>query len=214
MAVWDVGDTAASFYNAIDVNFSGDNATVTPDPEPEVDPFTEVGLISGAIALESGDVMTTLVYDERGELPALSVSYTADSYLSGGAAALELARAINDADLGYYAGQRDGEAFVPAVGQNRIYSDSGVTNVEVRVDYVRTGVCLCSNALGGVAGGDQRHGHDRRALLSRSMPIQPSQQLCMTQRAIRSLETSGQLAVRQISSSTCMRHLQASSLWW
>ena len=80
-------------------------------------------------------MMTTLVYDERGELPALSVSYTADSYLSGGAAALELARAINDADLGYYAGQRDGEAFVPAVGQNRIYSDSEVTNVEVRVDY-------------------------------------------------------------------------------
>ena len=76
MAVWDVGDTAASFYNAIDVNFSGDNTNVTPDPEPEVDPFTEVGLISGAIALESGDVMTTLVYDERGELPALSVSYT------------------------------------------------------------------------------------------------------------------------------------------
>ena len=25
MAVWDVGDTAASFYNAIDVNFAGDN---------------------------------------------------------------------------------------------------------------------------------------------------------------------------------------------
>ena len=135
MAVWDVGDTAASFYNAIDVNFSGDNTNVTPDPEPEVDPFTEVGLISGAIALESGDMMTTLVYDERGELPALSVSYTADSYLSGGAAALELARAINDADLGYYAGQRDGNVFVPAVGQNRIYSDSDVTNVEVRVDY-------------------------------------------------------------------------------
>lgn len=135
MAVWDVGDTAASFYNAIDVNFAGDNVVTTPSPEPEADPFTEVGLISGAIALESGDVISTLVYDDNGELPELSVSYEANGYLSGPAAALELARNINDANLGYYAGDRDGDAFVPVAGQNRIYTDANIANVEVRVDY-------------------------------------------------------------------------------
>jgi chitin-binding protein len=135
MAVWDVGDTAASFYNAIDVNFAGDNVVTSPSPGPEADPFTEVGLISGAIALESGDVISTLVYDDNGEVPALSVSYEATGYLSGPAAALELARNINDANLGYYAGDRDGDMFVPVAGQNRIYTDTNITNVELRVDY-------------------------------------------------------------------------------
>ena len=135
MAVWDVGDTAASFFNAIDVNFAGDNVVTTPSPEPEADPFTEVGLISGAIALESGDVISTLVYDDNGELPELSVSYEASGYLSGPAAALELARNINDANLGYYAGDKDGDGFVPVAGQNRIYTDANIQNVEVRVDY-------------------------------------------------------------------------------
>jgi predicted carbohydrate-binding protein with CBM5 and CBM33 domain len=133
MAVWDVGDTAASFYNAIDVNFAGDNVITTP--EPEVDAFAEVGLISGAIALQAGDTISTRVYDKDGEIPSLSVSYEADGYTSGGAAALALAHAINDAAVGYSAGQRDGDMFIPVAGQNKIYSDTGITNVETRVDY-------------------------------------------------------------------------------
>ena len=92
-------------------------------------------MISGAIALEAGDTLSTLAYDEDGEIPSMSVSYQAEGYTSGSAAALSLARAINDASVGYYAGQRDGEVFVPVAGQNRIYSDTGITNVEVRVDY-------------------------------------------------------------------------------
>ena len=76
-----------------------------------------------------------LAVDKDGEIPSLSVSYEADGYTSGGAAALALARAINDAAVGYYAGQRDGDLFVPVAGQNKIYSDTGITNVETRVDY-------------------------------------------------------------------------------
>jgi len=133
LAVWDVGDTAASFYNAIDVNFAGNDVVIPLEPETDV--LEEVGLISGAIALEAGDTLSTLAYDEDGEIPSMSVSYQAEGYTSGSAAALSLARAINDASVGYYAGQRDGEVFVPVAGQNRIYSDSGITNVEVRVDY-------------------------------------------------------------------------------
>ena len=94
MAVWDVGDTAASFYNAIDVNFAGDN--VITAPEPEVDAYAEIGLISGAIALEAGDTISTMVFDDNGEIPSLSVSYEADGYTS----AVPLrwhSRAINDA---------------------------------------------------------------------------------------------------------------------
>lgn len=132
LAVWDVGDTAASFYNMIDVSFSGNNPVA---PEPEVDPFTEVGLISGAIALDAGDVISTVVYDKTGELPELSVSYEATGYVSGATASLELARAINESNVGYYAGQRDGDAFFPVAGQNRIYTAGGITTVETTVDF-------------------------------------------------------------------------------
>ena len=133
LAVWDVGDTAASFYNAIDVSFSGENPISTPAPES--DPITEVGLISGAIALERGDIISTVVYEENQEQTALSVSFEATDYTSGAAASLALAREINAADLGYYAGQRDGESFIPVAGQNRIYSEGAISNVEVRVTY-------------------------------------------------------------------------------
>ena len=81
MAV-DVGDTDLVLQRDRR-QFAGDNVVTSPSPEPEADPFTEVGLISGAIALESGDVISTLVYDDNGEMPALSVSYEATGYLSG-----------------------------------------------------------------------------------------------------------------------------------
>jgi len=63
------------------------------------------------------------------------VSFEATDYTSGAAASLALAREINAADLGYYAGQRDGESFIPVAGQNRIYSEGAISNVEVRVTY-------------------------------------------------------------------------------
>ena len=131
LAVWDVGDTAASFYNMIDVSFNGTN----PDPVDPVDPFAEVGLLSGAFSLQEGDVVSTLVFDENGEIPSLSVSYEATGFTSGGAVAFELAKRINQAGLGYYAGQRDGEVFVPVVGANTVYGSGDITNVETRVEF-------------------------------------------------------------------------------
>jgi len=133
LAVWDVGDTAASFYNAIDVNFSGGDHISAPTPES--DTFQEVGLISGAIALEKGDTISTVVYEGDQEKTTLSVSYEATDYTSGAAASLALARQINDAAIGYYAGERDGDLFVPVAGQNRIYTEGDISNVEIRVTY-------------------------------------------------------------------------------
>ena len=135
LAVWDVGDTAASFYNMIDLNFDGTNPVAPTPVEPEVDPFTEVGLISGAIPLEAGDAISTRVFIGGAEDTSLSVSFEATEYTSGPAAALALARAINDAGLGYYAGARDGELFIPAAGQNRIYTDTNIGNVETTVTF-------------------------------------------------------------------------------
>ena len=100
LAVWDVGDTAASFYNAIDVNFEGGDTPVIDD-----NLFVEVGTISGAIALNEGDTIYTRVMDTNGENFSLSASYTATVATSGAAASLELARAIN-AQGYFFAGEK------------------------------------------------------------------------------------------------------------
>ena len=135
LAVWDVGDTAASFYNVLDLNFDGTNPFAPTPVEPEVDPFTEVGLISGAIPMEAGDAISTRVFVDGAEDSSLSVSFQATEYTSGAAASLALARAINDAGLGYYSGARDGDLFIPAAGQNRIYTDTNIGNIETTVTF-------------------------------------------------------------------------------
>ena len=133
LAVWDVGDTSASFYNMIDVNFDGTNPDPV-DPVDPVDPIAEVGLISGAIALDAGDVISTVVFDENGELPSLSVSYEATGPVSGSVASFELAKLINETGA-YYAGQRNGDVFSPVTGVNTVYAEAPITNVETRVDF-------------------------------------------------------------------------------
>ena len=131
LAVWDVGDTAASFYNMIDLNFAGENPV---SPEPEVDPIAEVGLISGAIALNTGDTISTIIYDQYGELPELSVSYEATGSVSGSVASFELAKLINETGI-YYAGQRNGEVISAVTGANTIYAKAPIVNVETRVEF-------------------------------------------------------------------------------
>lgn len=131
LAVWDVGDTASSFYNAIDVNFSGGEV-----PTVEDNPFAEVGTISGAIALKQGDVIYTRIMDENGENQSMSASYTATASTSGAAASLELARIIN-AQGYFFAGERTGDIFTPIAGANKIYAlaDNSIQSIQVAVDF-------------------------------------------------------------------------------
>ena len=77
LAIWDVGDTAASFYNAIDVDFGEQGAPPIGD-----NPFIEVGSISGAIALNAGDVIYTRIMDQDGENTSMSAAYTSDESFS------------------------------------------------------------------------------------------------------------------------------------
>lgn len=132
LAVWDVGDTAASFYNAIDVNFDGSDAPAIEDSQ-----FVEVGAISGAIALNEGDVIYTRVMDENGENLLMSASYTATTATSGAVASLELARAINS--QGYFsAGEKTGATFTPIAGANKIYAQEkdNIQSIQVAVEFV------------------------------------------------------------------------------
>ncbi|MDE0929357.1 MAG: lytic polysaccharide monooxygenase [Halioglobus sp.] len=131
LAVWDVGDTAASFYNAIDVNFEGGDTPVIDDNS-----FVEVGTISGAIALNAGDTIYTRVMDTNGENLSLSASYTATVSTSGAAASLELARAIN-AQGYFFAGEKSGDTFSPIAGANKIYTtgNDDIQSIQVAVTF-------------------------------------------------------------------------------
>ena len=131
LAVWDVGDTAASFYNAIDVNFEGGDTPVIDD-----NLFVEVGTISSAIALNEGDTIYTRVMDTNGENFSLSASYTATVATSGAAASLELARAIN-AQRYFFAGEKTGDTFTPIAGANKIYAagNDDIQSIQVAIEF-------------------------------------------------------------------------------
>jgi predicted carbohydrate-binding protein with CBM5 and CBM33 domain/chitodextrinase len=132
LAVWDIGDTAASFYNVIDVNFDGGDV-----PPIEGNSFVEVGTISGAIALNEGDTIYTRVMDANGENLLMSTAYTATTATSGAVASLELARAINS--QGYFsAGEKTGITFTPVAGSNKIYAQEmdNIQSIEVAIEFV------------------------------------------------------------------------------
>ena len=131
LAVWDVGDTAASFYNAIDVNFEGADMPVIED-----NAFLEVGTISGAVALGPGDTVYTRVMDTNGENVLLSASYTATVATTGATASLELARAIN-AQGYFFAGEKSGDTFSPIAGANKIYAmgNDDIQSIQVAIEF-------------------------------------------------------------------------------
>ena len=131
LAVWDVGDTAASFYNAIDVNFEGADT-----PAIEDNAFLEVGTISGAVALNPGDTVYTRVMDTNGENVLLSASYTATVATTGATASLELARAIN-AQGYFFAGEKSGDTFTPIAGANKIYAtgNDDIQSIQVAIEF-------------------------------------------------------------------------------
>jgi len=131
LAVWDVGDTAASFYNVIDVNFEAGGAPVIDDNS-----FLEVGTISGAIALDVGDTIYTRVMDTNGENVSLSASYTATVATSGAAASLELARAINSQGY-FFAGEKTGDTFTPVAGANKVYAagNDDIQSIQVAIEF-------------------------------------------------------------------------------
>ncbi|WP_407334082.1 N-acetylglucosamine-binding protein GbpA [Enterovibrio sp. 27052020O] len=131
LAVWDVGDTAAAFYNAIDVQFDGE--------QPVLPNWQQAGQINPGMNLSAGDAVFTRVFDNDGERPELSTNWVIESDKAGVANTWshDLAAKINQTNSLIKAGKRDGDnTFVPVFGANPIYlkKDSGLTRVEVGYD--------------------------------------------------------------------------------
>ncbi|WP_394149307.1 N-acetylglucosamine-binding protein GbpA [Vibrio maritimus] len=133
LAVWDVGDTAAAFYNVIDVQFSGDN--------PGIPGWTQAGTINPTMDLKPGDSVYTRVFDANGELPSLSTSVTIESEQQGQANQWShaLATQINSEHSNIKAGQPDNNGNIaPVYGSNTVYvaENSALERVEIGYDIV------------------------------------------------------------------------------
>lgn len=133
LAVWEIGDTANSFYNAIDVMFKGGGG----NPPPVA--WTGKGTIFPTVDLAAGDQVKTRVFDATGERPELETQAVIANASEGAANHWPylLASRINAEQTLLKAGQLASDGTInPVYGQNTVYarSDSGVSRVEIQVD--------------------------------------------------------------------------------
>ncbi|MGF1711729.1 N-acetylglucosamine-binding protein GbpA [Vibrio kagoshimensis] len=130
LAVWDVGDTAASFYNVIDVQFNGDGPII-PDWE-------QGGQVNPTIDLNIGDSVYTRVFDQSGENTSYSTEVMIESTEQGKANnwSHALATKINKEQEQIKSGQlNDAGDFTPVYGTNPIYLKAGSRFESVEVGY-------------------------------------------------------------------------------
>jgi chitin-binding protein len=128
LAVWDVGDTAASFYNVIDVQFDGD--------VPEVPDWNQGGQINPGLNLSVGDSVYTRVFDHNGENPSYSTELVIETAEQGEGNnwSYALANKINQEQSQIRAGQLNDQGGVtPVYGTNPVYvkTGSGLNSVEI-----------------------------------------------------------------------------------
>ncbi|MFM2587024.1 N-acetylglucosamine-binding protein GbpA [Vibrio sp. TBV020] len=133
LAVWDVGDTAAAFYNVLDVRFDG-NQPEQPDPSA----WVKGGQINPGINLQRGDVVYTRVFDSTGERRDLSSRLKIKNAKHGLANnwSYKLAKKINRTQSLIKAGnQVSDDKFTPIHGTNPIYLKNGNDLVRVELAY-------------------------------------------------------------------------------
>ncbi|MCZ0752298.1 N-acetylglucosamine-binding protein GbpA [Aeromonas enteropelogenes] len=134
LGVWEVGDTANSFYNLIDANFKGGT-------QPPL-AWTQGGTIYPSIDLAAGDKARTRVFDAHGERTDLQTELTIASAEQGQKNnwAHALAGKINSEQSLIRAGQQgtDGQ-FNPVYGQNPVYlkAGSGLERVEIQLEQLQ-----------------------------------------------------------------------------
>ncbi|WP_286036986.1 N-acetylglucosamine-binding protein GbpA [Microbulbifer variabilis] len=130
LAVWDVADTAAAFYNVIDVEFDGDGV-----PESE---WNQGGTINPTQNLKVGDKVSTRVYSSSNEEPAYAtvLEIATDEQGMANNWAHDLATKINQEQTSIRAGQFNGEdQFSPVFGSNPIYLQDGSGLERVEINY-------------------------------------------------------------------------------
>ncbi|ROV61480.1 N-acetylglucosamine-binding protein GbpA [Vibrio ponticus] len=129
LAVWDVGDTAAAFYNVIDVKFDGQG--------PVVPEWNQAGQINPTMDLNLGDKVFTRVFDKSGENVAYRTELTISEHSLTQAKnwSHALATKINQEQTAIKAGQYREDKFTPAYGSNPVYLQTGSGLERVEIGY-------------------------------------------------------------------------------
>ena len=148
LGVWDVGDTSSSFYQVVDVNFSGDN--------PPNDEWVDVGDIQPAFDLDVGDRVYTRIFDDNGEIvdAGLQTSITIESEADGDRLAWPylLAERINQTQSDMSAGIKAADGSInPASGFNDIFVKTNSDIVRVEIGVEENPVPVPTLTLSGVA---------------------------------------------------------------
>lgn len=137
LAVWEVGNTANSFYNVMDVTLSG--GSVAPDTS-----WTQqVGTIQPVIDLKRGDEVSTRVFDVSGERAELSTRLIISSDEQGekNTWAHDLAQKVNQSNGQLRAGQKAADGTFNAIyGANGLFTNPGGTLTRVEVTVEQQGV--------------------------------------------------------------------------
>ena len=137
--VWEIADTANSFYQAIDVDF-GNGGNVTPDDTPAVISQWSKTL-SGQIAgnnLNTGDRVIARFFDANGEVAALRTELTIGSVAQGDTNqwSYDLAQKINAAYSDVRVGVKDEAGEIsPVHGANSVFVKDGSALQSVAISY-------------------------------------------------------------------------------
>lgn len=133
LGAWTVDDTAAAFYDVVDVNITAEG--------PTPDGWTKVGMLTPTQSLLPGDTVKARAFTGSAESAGYSFSIGIDSVEEGQPEnwSYKLAQTVNEADKSVRAGVRNEEGTIePIKGTNTFYAkaESGVTNYQLQANMV------------------------------------------------------------------------------
>jgi predicted carbohydrate-binding protein with CBM5 and CBM33 domain len=134
--VWQIADTANSFYQVIDVNFGGDTASKETIASSEWSKVLN-GQIIGS-TLKQGDKVSARFFDARGEITAMQTSLVIANAAQGEANqwAHDLAEKLNNTRSYLRAGIMDNKGSInPVYGANQVYVRKGSALESVAISY-------------------------------------------------------------------------------
>lgn len=133
LGVWTIADTAAAFYNVVDVDIKAEGGPV--------DGWATVGSLTASRTLLAGDKVTLRAFAGSAPSERYNVDLTIASAEQGQPHnwSLDLARKVNESHTLVRAGMRDADgAIEPVPGTNNLFAtaESGVTNYQMQYDLV------------------------------------------------------------------------------
>ncbi len=142
LANWKIADTAATFYQVIDVNISGNGTTTPGTPDTPTNPvvtWKNIGTLQPE-PLQVGDSVLTRVFTANGEQTnrQTSLKIENDEQAQANSWPFLLAKKVATANAGYLLGELNtNNEVVPNYGKNTFYTKAGSDVVRVEIQKVQ-----------------------------------------------------------------------------